>query len=74
MLSWQIFPCIRVTIILKRQVLKNVSKISVIYSMGSGNPRHRRPKSLIFQGAAKEGTICLKTMRTPENANSIKAL
>lgn len=40
MLSWQIFPCIRIAIILKRQVLKNTREISVIYSVHSGNPRH----------------------------------
>lgn len=40
MLSWQIFPCIRKAIILKRQVLKNTREISVIYSVRSGNPSH----------------------------------
>lgn len=52
MLSWQIFLCLRIAIILKRQVLKNTREITLIYSVHSGNPRHvdpgRRAKSLIF--------------------------
>lgn len=75
MLSWQIFPCFRIAIILKRQVHKNTREISVIYSVRSGNPRHmlilgeelKEKKNFIFQQAEKERAICLKITRTLEN-------